>query len=160
MTRTPKILLAALAVISIAVPSLASAHPDYRGDDTHRSMQDQDRANAHRDTRPDDRHDPRDNGRDRRLHDRWDEHRHNGYMAQRRWYYGPPPAHGYYQPGYRAWSRGQYLAPYYRQGVIRDYGRYRLRPPPRGYNWVRADHSIMLVNTRNGLILEVIIGDW
>jgi len=81
-------------------------------------------------------------------------------MAQGRWFYGPPPAYGSYAPGYRAWSSGQYLAPYYRNGFIRDYSGYRLRPPPRGFAWVRAGDSLILINIRTGLIMDVVINNW
>lgn len=59
---------------------------------------------------------------------------------------------------YRRWSRGQYLPPAYRGYVVRDYGRYRLRPPPRGYHWVRAGDDYILAAIATGLILEVFSG--
>jgi len=107
------------------------------------------------------RHDNgRHNGWDRG--DRWDGGRHNGYYYNNRWSYGAPPAAYYgrpgYRPGYSAWRRGGYLPPYYRGGgyVIRDYGYYRLRPPPRGYYWYRAGNDYVLAAIATGLIFDII----
>ena len=63
--------------------------------------------------------------------------------------YGPPP--GYNQP-----RRGGYLPPQYRGGVVQDYGRYRLRPPPRGYAWVRSGRAMMLMDMNTGQVFDVI----
>jgi len=63
--------------------------------------------------------------------------------------YGPPP--GYYQP-----RRGGYLPPEARGGVVQDYGRYRLRPPPRGYAWVRSGRAMMLMDMNTGQVFDVI----
>jgi Ni/Co efflux regulator RcnB len=78
--------------------------------------------------------------------------------------YGPPP--GYYAPrnqpppGYYAPRgqprRGGYLPPEARGGVVQDYGRYRLRPPPRGYAWVRSGHAMMLMDMDTGQVFDVI----
>lgn len=97
----------------------------------------------------------------RRYNDsRWDDRRYNGYYLGNRWYYGPPPVAYYsrydYRPGYQAWRRGQYLPNYYQSYVIYDYPRYRLRPPPRGYHWVRHNNDYILAAIATGLILEVI----
>lgn len=118
-----------------------------------------------RDDRRDDRWDRRDDRRDRRYDSRtrWDRGRHNGYYWNNRWYYGPPPAAYYgrpgYYPGYSAWRRGAYLPPAYRGRtyVIYDYGRYGLRPPPRGYYWYRDGNDYLLAAVATGLILDVIL---
>ena len=62
---------------------------------------------------------------------------------------GGPYGHG------PRWERGQrYHGPV---SVVRDYRHYRLRQPPRGYHWVRADDGdLLLVGTRSGQILEVV----
>lgn len=39
--------------------------------------------------------------------------------------------------------------------TIGDYGRYRLRPPPRGYNWVRVGGGFALVGP-NGQVFDVV----
>jgi Ni/Co efflux regulator RcnB len=71
------------------------------------------------------------------------------------------PAYAYprgFQP--RRWDRGQYLprayfaSPYY----IDNYAYYRLRPPPRGYRYVRVGNDIVLAAIAGGLIAEVING--
>lgn len=163
MTRSNRLILAAIGALSLTVPSLALADPSYRDRDAQGDFDRRDQGYERQVGRDQDRDHQDRGGRDRdqeRRHPHWDAHRHNGYMAQGRWFYGPPPAYGSYQPGYRAWSRGQYLAPYYRNGFIRDYSGYRLRPPPRGYAWVRAGDSLILINIRTGLIMEVVINNW
>jgi Ni/Co efflux regulator RcnB len=61
--------------------------------------------------------------------------------------YSPPPA-------YEAPRRGGYMS----QGgpVIEDPGRYRLRPPPPGYDWVRTQNGAALVNRNNGRVFDVV----
>ena len=44
--------------------------------------------------------------------------------------------------------------------MIYDYRRYRLRPPPRGYHWVRAGDDYVLAAIATGLILDVILGGY
>ena len=63
--------------------------------------------------------------------------------------YGPMP--GDYAP-----RRGGYLPPQARGGVVQDYGRYRLRPPPRGYAWVRSGRAMMLMDMNTGQVFDVI----
>jgi Ni/Co efflux regulator RcnB len=99
--------------------------------------------------------------RDERWDNRggWDRSRHNGYYHNNRWHYGPPPR-AYsgspdYRPGYTAWRRGALLPPTYRSYVIEDYTRYRLRPPPRGYDWYRVGDDFMLAG-QNGMIFEIV----
>ncbi|HMN45590.1 MAG TPA: RcnB family protein [Povalibacter sp.] len=105
--------------------------------------------NDRRDNR-DHRH--RDDRKDHR-HDRHYDHRHEGrYKVVR---YAPP--HGY-RP--HAWYRGArlpaaYYAPRY---VVYDYGTYRLRPPPRGYHWVRVDNDVVLAAITTGVVMQVING--
>ena len=95
-------------------------------------------------------------------YDRWDSGRHNGYYYRNRWYYGAPPEAYYsapgFRPGYMAWRRGAYLPPNYRGAVVYDYGRYHLRPPPRGYSWYRVDDDYLLAAGATGLIYDIIRG--
>ncbi|NWG53751.1 MAG: RcnB family protein [Hydrogenophilaceae bacterium] len=114
--------------------------------------------------RREDRWDRREDRWDRRG-DRWDRRRHNGYWYNGRYFWGPPPAHYYrhhsYRPGYRAWRRGDRVPHYYRDRyvVVRDYHRYRLYDPPRGYHWVRDDRGdYLLVGIATGVILGLILG--
>ncbi|HEY8586915.1 MAG TPA: RcnB family protein [Rhodanobacter sp.] len=60
----------------------------------------------------------------------------------------------YYRHAYpRHWQRGhRYRGPTY---VVRDYRYNRLRPPPRGYHWVRANNDYLLVAIATGIILDI-----
>ncbi|MEP6897282.1 MAG: RcnB family protein [Rhodanobacter sp.] len=99
-------------------------------------------------------HDDHGRGNDRghdehRGHD--NDHRGYGYRPAPR-YYGHS---GYGRSGYGRghWERGhRYYGPTY---VVRNYGYYRLRPPPYGYRWVRADNDFLLVAVTTGIILDI-----
>jgi Ni/Co efflux regulator RcnB len=99
-----------------------------------------------------DRHDDR-HRNDRDRHDRYYDHRYDGrYKVVR---YSMP--HGY---RHYAWYRGArlpaaYYAPRY---VVHNYGSYRLRPPPRGYHWVRVDNDVVLAAITTGVVMQVING--
>ena len=104
-----------------------------------------------------DRHDQRHERNDHRGNDRERRSRHD----TRRHDHPRPIVHrdyrryGYQQPRHyqHRWQRGhRYTGPVY---VVRDYGYYRLRPPPRGYRWVRADNNYLLVAIATGIILDV-----
>lgn len=147
----------------LAAATEASADPRYE--------RRYDRRDDRRDDRRGDRYDRRDDRRDDRRYDRredrrWDSRRNNGYYYNGRWSYGPPPQSYYgrpgYRPGYAAWRRGAYLPGYYRGGgyVVYDYGRYRLRPPPRGYYWYRVGNDYLLAAIATGLIFEVIANSY
>ena len=49
---------------------------------------------------------------------------------------------------------------YYRsnQYVVNDYGRYGLRQPPHGYQYVRSGNDVVLAAIAGGLITAVIAG--
>lgn len=76
--------------------------------------------------------------------------------------YGGPPRERYAPEPDRERPRGsvvrpgRYLPPSYRGDVIEDYGRYRLRPPPRGYVWVRVGRGMALVAVDDGQIFDVV----
>lgn len=180
-----RLMMTLAAVAAVGGPIAASATEavaqdrgryDRREDRWDRREDRRDRREDRRDARSDDgrwdrredRWDRREDRRDRRedrwdSRSRWDRGRHNGYYWNNRWYYGPPPATYYgrpgYRPGYYAWRRGAYLPPSYRgRGyVVYDYGRYGLRPPPRGYYWYRDGNDYLLAALATGLILDVII---
>ncbi len=122
-------LLIALALLGTTSLALADQGPrdhDRRGQDH----------GDHHDSR--DRHDNR---------DRRDDRHHDG----RRYGYG----YSHARPVYRhaRWERGhRYYGPNY---VVRDYGHYRLRPPPRGYHWVRDNNDYLLVAVATGVILDI-----
>ena len=69
-----------------------------------------------------------------------------GYARQ----YAPAPA--------RTWGRGQYLPQEYWGSRVPDYGEYRLRPPPYGYDWVAVGKDIYLMQEATGLILDALPG--
>ena len=68
--------------------------------------------------------------------------------------------HGHYDNGWHGrrhhWERGnRYDGPIV---VVRDYESYRLRPPPRGYHWVRDDDdNYVLVAIATGIILDYVL---
>ncbi|HEV2533719.1 RcnB family protein [Phenylobacterium sp.] len=70
--------------------------------------------------------------------------------------YGPPPGAYPPPPGYYQPRRGGFLPPQARGGVVQDYGRYRLRQPPRGYAWVRSGRAMMLMDMNTGQVFDVI----
>ena len=79
-----------------------------------------------------------------------DEH-HARFMTGR--YMRP---HGYYR---HSWRRGDRLPEGYRAAayVIPDPVAYRLRPPPRGYYWVRVDGNAVLAAVATGVVVDVAV---
>jgi Ni/Co efflux regulator RcnB len=139
-------LAATFAVTSLGVASAAEAQS--RGD---RYEQRQDRRDDRREWRQEQRQDRREARQDQRAYARWQQ-------AQRRYSAGR-----YYAPrGYtvRQWAYGQRMPTYYRsnQYVVSDYGRYGLRQPPRGYQYVRSGNDVVLAAVATGLITAVIAG--
>lgn len=138
------------AALTLALPLAPSSYAqpndntDHRHDNDHRNDT----------TRSDHRNDGD-------THSNWDPGQHNGYTAHGRWHYGRPPASiANYQPGWRRWRRGDRL-PYdfrTRYVVVNDWRAAHLRPPPRGYHWVRDDRGeYILVGIATGLILSAIL---
>jgi hypothetical protein len=169
-----KRLIFSLAVAaSVAGPLALSATTaqaqnwDRREDRYDRREDRADRREDYRDARRDggrwdqreDRRDHREDRRDRRE-DRWDAGHHNGYYYNNRWSYGPPPQSYYgnpnYRPGYAQWRRGGSLPGYYRGAPVHDYGRYRLRQPPRGYAWYQVGDDYLLAAIASGIIFDII----
>ncbi|CAA9344281.1 MAG: hypothetical protein AVDCRST_MAG71-2401 [uncultured Lysobacter sp.] len=61
----------------------------------------------------------------------------------------------------RRWARGEHLPREYLVDsyYVRDYGRYDLAPPPRGYTWVRPDprdDRYYLVQMATGVIAQIL----
>jgi Ni/Co efflux regulator RcnB len=81
----------------------------------------------------------------------WREDRGGSDRGDRRAYEseGPPPS---YAPRAR---RGGYMPPQ-AGGAIPDYGRYRLRPPPRGFVWVRTGNGYAMVSQDTGRVFDVV----
>lgn len=155
MKRTNRILpvLALAIAAAVSMPAMARDH-GRRDHDDRRS-----------EYRNDHRYDRRDDRRDNRRDDRYYDNRRHGrdrvvYVAPR---YAPPPRvvyrHGPPAHAYPRWSRGarydtRGYAPTY---VVRDYGYYGLREPPRGHHWRRDDRGdFILVAVATGLIASVI----
>ena len=96
---------------------------------------------------------------------RWDDGRREsvpalGYGDQRRREqearrYDGPPARSFAPPPTAA-RRGGYLPDRYRGDVVQDYRRYRLRPPPQGYAWVRVGDGFALVSLQDGRVFDMI----
>lgn len=58
---------------------------------------------------------------------------------------------------HRNWNRGQKLPAAYRnKAYVVDYRAYRLKQPPRGYQWVRNNNNVYLVSMNNGLISQIV----
>lgn len=53
------------------------------------------------------------------------------------------------------WARGHRLTPAERRhmAAVRDYRYYKLRPPPRGQQWVRVDNDFLLISLATGVIV-------
>lgn len=56
----------------------------------------------------------------------------------------------------QAARRGGYLPDRFRGGVVEDYRRFRLRPPPHGYAWVRVGSGFALVSEDTGRVFDII----
>ncbi|HEX8232754.1 MAG TPA: RcnB family protein [Caulobacteraceae bacterium] len=78
--------------------------------------------------------------------------------AYRRWY---APAYRWpYGWGYRRWSYGMILpsAFFLSNYFINNWWSYDLYEPPYGYVWIRVGPDILLVNPRNGRVMQVVSG--
>ena len=83
-----------------------------------------------------------------------DNPRGNGYQQGHRYDQRAPARRVHWRQGQRLppgyWNRGQYV----------DYRVHRLRPPPRGYRWVRTnDGDYLMVAIATGLIASVILNN-
>ena len=83
--------------------------------------------------------------------------RHDGrYNTARRSFAGPR----YMAPSGYSYSRYSYGSrlprSYWGNSYYVDYQPYGLAPPPSGYRWNRVGNDVYLINTRDGLIAEVI----
>jgi Ni/Co efflux regulator RcnB len=109
--------------------------------------------------------DRRQSWRDARNDSRWDDSRYNGYYRNNVWTYGAPPEGRYSRGeivyGYQPWQRGQRLGYYEDRYQEVDYRSHdNLRPPPRGYHWVRSDGGdYLLAAIAGGLIAAVILNN-
>ncbi|MFA7262501.1 MAG: RcnB family protein [Caulobacter sp.] len=139
-----KFLTAAIALSVLASAGVASAQP-YQG----RSGGYQQGYDSPRGDRRDERRDDRYDRRDDRAGNRYER------RAERRYYAGRYQAPRGYQA--RQWRRGEYLPRQYRGNAYGvDYRRYRLPPPPRGYQYTRVNDDVVLTAIATGLIASVV----
>ena len=137
-------LLMALALLCTG--SLALADQNHGHGDRH----DRQRSSSHHGDHDKHDHGHGDRHRDDRHHDRRHYSNSHRYRHYRHGYRYPAPR---YVVRHEHWERGhRYRGPNY---VINNYGHYRLRPPPRGYHWVRANNDYLLVAIATGVILDI-----
>jgi Ni/Co efflux regulator RcnB len=115
---------------------------------------------AQADHRDRNRYEHRHDRHDDRNYDRRDWDRSYGFRHHdgRRYDYGR-----YVRPSgyhYRTWRYGDYLPRgyYSRRYIVNNYYAYRLRPPPRGYHYVRVDHDVVLAAIASGVVVSAIYG--
>ena len=106
------------------------------------------------------RHDRHDYRRDERRYDRrdWDRYYGFNHYDGRRYVYSR-----YVRPSgyhYHSWRYGDHLPRdyYSRRYIVNDYYAYRLRPPPRGYHWVRVDQDVVLAAIASGIVVSAVYG--
>ena len=156
-----KRLFAATALaLTLAGGVVTTAQADNRDRDRYERRHDRDDDRRHDQRRHDDRrHDNRryDDRRDWKRSD-WDRHygfRHyDGRRYRSSWYVRPSGYH------YRSWRYGDHLprSYYSRRYIVDDYYSYRLRPPPRGYHWVRVDNDVVLAAIASGIVVSAVYG--
>jgi len=58
------------------------------------------------------------------------------------------------------WSRGDRLPDEYRsdQYVVSDWQSHKLKKPPKGYHWVRADNRYVLASIPTGVTADIFLG--
>lgn len=139
--------VAALVAVGSVVAAMPASAQYYRDSD--------------RDGRPDRQEWSRDRDRDGRpdQYDRYDNRRdrHVGRHERQRWsYYGGRYGYNGYDGRWRAGQR----YPYYRNSgyYIRDYGRYGLPAPWRGYRYYRADNGDVVMAAIGTGIIGLILG--
>jgi Ni/Co efflux regulator RcnB len=145
------LIIPALAAALLSASAASFAQDRYHGD----------RDRGERYSQRDRDHDRDDNRYNDRYNDRRD--RRDGYRAQgggragsegwgeeRRWD-GAGPDHSF--------RRGDRLPSRYRnhQYVVNNWREHRLRPPPRGYQWVQTGGDYVLAAIATGLIADLII---
>lgn len=149
-----KLFYRALVAITLLTGSFALAaqgHDRGRGHDSHHvsNRGHNNHQNSHR------KHQSRHNDHRAPAHSRYRADRH--HRDRRHYGRSHRVTHRYPAPRYvvrhNRWARGhRYHGPNY---VVSNYGYYRLRPPPRGYHWVRANNDYLLVAIATGVILDI-----
>lgn len=148
-------LIAAVAVPGVAVPTAsAQSNREWRERRDDRRDIRQDRREDRRDDRRDARRDWRDDrgDRDRRWgRNDWRGWRDNNRSQFARGSWRAPFRYNSFRPGVRIAPR-YYGSAYY----INDPWRYRLAPAGRFQRWVRHYDDLILVDTRRGVVIDVI----
>ena len=154
-------LLAATMASGLAAPASAQSREEIRRDrqDLRQERRELDHARRHgdrrdiREERRDVQHARRELREDRRDYrrDEWRDYRRHNRGLYARGHWRSPHRYHAFHPGGRIGS-GYYGPRYY----IADPWRYRL-PPARGHHrWVRHYDDVLLVDTRRGIVLDVI----
>lgn len=70
---------------------------------------------------------------------------------------GPhPPGPGWHQGWHHGWHRGDHFHGH--RHVVHDWHHYGLRPPPRGYEWVRGPSGqFLLIAIGSGIIADILL---
>jgi len=98
---------------------------------------------------------PADDGDRRRRYEerpRYEERRRDDDRPRPNYMDSPRP--NYMSPAPGVTARRGYAPDSFRGGVVDDYRRYRLRPPPQGYDWVRMGNGFALVERDSGRIFD------
>ena len=162
-----------LAAANAATPVAAKDHGNKGGGQEKSHGQDksygQDRSHGRDDGDEGNNHRDHHDNNDRNDNDRWAQNgghdngkhlgQHKNHYAQRHYHARNP----YNRPdGYTSqrWDIGNrlpsgYYAPNY---YVDDYRQYRLQAPPSGYRWVRVDNDVYMVQTRSGLVQDILYG--
>jgi Ni/Co efflux regulator RcnB len=150
-----RLIAAAALALTLVGGVVTTAQADNRDRDRHERRHDRDDDRRHDQRRHDDRR--YDDRRDWKRGD-WDRHygfRHYDGRRYRGAYYVRPS--GYH---YRSWHYGDHLPRgyYSRRYIVNDYHAFRLRPPPRGYHWVRVDNDVVLAAIASGIVVSAVYG--
>jgi Ni/Co efflux regulator RcnB len=145
-----RLIAAAALALTLVGGVVTTAQADNRDRDRYERRHDRDDDRRYDARRYDDR-------RDWKRGD-WDRHygfRHyDGRRYRDSWYVRPSGYH------YRSWRYGDHLprSYYSRRYIVDDYYSYRLRPPPRGYHWVRVDNDVVLAAIASGIVVSAVYG--
>ena len=136
-----KLLLTAL-IAATAIPGVASAQSRQEVREDRQDMR-QDRREDLRDRRDDLRQDRRELRRDQRQ---WRNTNRTAYVSPYRdWRYRPVVTGYQLRPGF-----------YGDRYAVNNWNRYQISQPRRNQRWVRYGDDLVLVNIRNGRVLQVI----
>lgn len=146
----------ALATVATTAPLASPAFA--RDDDRDRRVERRERGGADRPAHRTEAAAPqrRPSEPERRRDDERSRDRDAPRYEDRRRNYDDAPRPNYMRPNGDSGRRsgGAYLPDSYRGSVVEDYRRYRLRPPPQGYAWVRMGNGFALVSTADGRIFD------